>query len=164
MATFRDGSGRQFWKSTGLTDRRAALAVAHKLEREAKRKHAAKGSLAKKPTIRVQRGSGKSEPGVLTQREVAVFLGISERAVRDIERRAIEKLRHHPALRALWREWKTGEVEEAAHAGAGRWGLSSSEIAAVYALAQTPEEREVLRRVLALVGARAIVSPYAVVE
>jgi hypothetical protein len=96
IATYRDGSGRQFWRSTGLTDLPAALALAQEWEEAARRRHAAQANLRSNPLIRVRRGSGKGGPG-LTQCEVALVLRISERAVRDIERRAIDKLRRHPA-------------------------------------------------------------------
>ena len=68
IATYRDGSGRQFWKSTGLTDRRAALIVAQKLEQDARRVRAEQGDLDK-PFLRAPHGSG------LTQEETAIFLG-----------------------------------------------------------------------------------------
>ena len=155
MATFRDGSGRQLWQRTGLTDHRAALALAIEWEEEARRKRAAQDAPQKKPTIRVRRGSGKSEPGLFTQREVAAFLQISERAVREIERRAIDKLRRHPALRRLWREWQTGEVEKAT-ALANRLQLSRTEVAAVYGLAQTPAERELLRKLFVYAGVKPV--------
>jgi len=41
-------------------------------------------------------------------------LGLSVRAIREIERRAFEKLRRHPALRRFWREHTGGGVEESA--------------------------------------------------
>lgn len=103
IATYRDGSGRQLWKSTGLTDRGAALALAKSWEEEARRKRLARRE-GGRPVARVRHDGGTNGPG-FTQRDVALFLRISERAVRDIERRAMEKLRRHPALRALWREW-----------------------------------------------------------
>lgn len=100
--------------------------------------------------MRVRPGSGERELGLLTQKEVAAILRISERAVRQIEIRALQKLRLHPTLRAFWREWETGEIEEAAFRGSGQWALSRAEIAAVYALARTPEERQALRKLFAL--------------
>jgi hypothetical protein len=151
-ASFRDETGRQVWRTTGLTDRAAALALAKKWEEEARRKRAAQGDLPKKPTIRVRHGSGKSESGPFTEREIALLVGISERAVREIQRRAIDKLRRHPALRALWREWETGEVEEGVEVTTGGWQLDASEIAAVYALARMPEERLVLRKLIGMIA------------
>lgn len=109
MATFRDETGSQVWKATGLTDRNAVQAIADELEAQVKRKRAARGGQQ-----RERPQSGITKPGQLTQREVALILGISERGVRAIEKRAFEKLRKHPALKALWREWNPSTVDEAA--------------------------------------------------
>ena len=76
---------------------------------------------------------------------------ISERAVREIERRAFEKLRRHPALTEFWREWTTGELEEAALGDKTQWTLTGAEIAALYALARTPAERHALAKLLKLI-------------
>jgi hypothetical protein len=148
VASFRD-AGRQRWRSTGTTDRKAAMALAQEWERDAGRR----GGGPRPPLkalVRVARGSGQPDSG-FTQQEVALILRISERAVRAIERRAVEKLRRNPALRALWREWSQGEIEEGSRS-ATRWQLSRSEIAAVYSLAQTSAEWQVVRRVMALIG------------
>jgi Sigma-70, region 4 len=61
-----------------------------------------------------------------TQKEIAIFMGLSERAVREIEKRALRKLRQHPAMRALFREW----IGEGA-TSAGDLELTDAEIAAV---------------------------------
>jgi hypothetical protein len=153
VATFRDASGKQVWKATGLTDQKAALALAKRWEEEERRKRAAQGELPKKPTIKVISGGAASTLGLLSQAEVGLILSISERAVREIERRAFWKLLHHPALRQFWREWHTGEIEEALFPASTEWALSRSEIAAVYALAKTPEERLALRKLIQLTGA-----------
>jgi hypothetical protein len=150
VATFRDESGRQIWRTTGLTNRAAALGQARKWEAGAKRRRAAQGPGPRKPTIRVRAGSAEQAIGLMTQREVAAIMRISERAVREIERRAFEKLRRHPALKQFWREWMTGEVEEAALGSPEPWTLSFSEIDAIYALARTPEEQQALRKLLIL--------------
>src|SRR5437867_2390468 len=84
--------GKQVWRSTGLTDRDAALAVAKEWEAQARRQRAQLGRLAQKPTMRGRRGSAEAAAGLLTQAEAAAVLGISVRAVREIERRAFEKL------------------------------------------------------------------------
>src|SRR6266566_3593200 len=63
--------GKQVWRSTALTDRTAALALARQWEAEARRQRAASGVLTRKPTIRVWRGSGEAAVGLLTQQEVA---------------------------------------------------------------------------------------------
>ena len=122
------------------------MALAQEWERDAERR----GGGPRPPLkalVRVARGSGQPDTG-FTQQEVALILRISERAVRAIERRAVEKLRRNPALRALWREWSRGEIEEGYRP---QWRLSPSEIAALYGLAQTSAERRVIRKV-ALIG------------
>jgi len=150
IAAFRDATGRQAWKSTGLRDREAALAIAQEWEQQAKRKRLAQGAVAPKPTIRVRPGSGEETLGLLTQAQVALILRISQRAVREIERRAFEKLRQHPALRRFWREHQRGEIKEAAPQASSRWQLTQGEIIALYALATTPIERRALSKMIAL--------------
>jgi hypothetical protein len=86
----------------------------------------------------------------MTQKEVAAVLRISERSVREIEKIALAKLRRHPALRSAWREWLTGEVEESSFTSESGWDLSRAEVAAVYGLTRTPEERRAVRKLLAL--------------
>lgn len=110
----------------------------------------ASGSKPCKPTIRVRPGSGERELGLLTQREVAIILRISERAVRQIEKRAFDKIRRHPALREFWREWTTEEIKEAALSVSTERPLTGAEIAAVYGLARSPAERQALRKLFAL--------------
>ena len=105
----------------------------------------------RKPTIRVRPGSGERELGLLTQREVAVILRISERAVRAIEKRAFDKIRRHPELRDFWREWTTGEIKEAAVSVPSEHSLTGTEIAAVYGLARGTAERQALRKLFATV-------------
>jgi hypothetical protein len=124
------------------------MALAQEWERDAER-HGGGPRLPLKALVRVAGGSGQPDTG-LTQQEVSLILKISQRAVRNIERRAIDKLRRNPALRALWREWSRGEIEEV-YGSATRWQLSRSEIAAVYRLAQTSAERQVVRKVMALI-------------
>ena len=74
-----------------------------------------------------------------------MLLNLSERGVREIERRAFRKLRAHPALRQVWQQFLAGELEESAAQ------LSRQEIAALWRLARTSEERQLLRKVLRLV-------------
>lgn len=150
VASFRDATGRQVWRSTGLRDREPALALARQWETAAKRKRSGQGAVPARLTIRVRPGSAGQGPGGLSQKEVAAILRISERAVREIERRALDKLRRHPALKQLFREWQTGEIKEGALRAAPQWRLSRAEIAAVSALAETPIERQALRKLLAL--------------
>lgn len=141
IATFRDGSGKQFWRSTGQTDRRAAMVVAQKLERGARQARAEQG-VVEKPVLRASPETG------LTQKEVALLIGLSQRAVRDIEKRALRKLKQHPALRALWREL----VRESSTSPLDL-KLNDAEIAAVYGLARKPYELRVLDKLMALVSA-----------
>jgi len=155
VAAFRDETGRRVWRTTGSRDRNAALVLATEWENEAKGQRPSQGAAPRKPTIRVRPGSRERELGLFTQKEVALILRISERSVREIERRAFEKLRRHPALRDFWREHESGEVAEAGFQGASAWVLSSAEIIAVYALAQTPSERQALRKLFGLAQAAA---------
>ena len=150
IASFRDETGQQIWRTTGLREKGAALALGRHWEQEAKRKRVSQGALPPKPTIWVRPGSGEEAIGLLTQKEVAMILRISERSVREIERRAFEKLRRHPALTKFWREWTTGEVAEAVRGSPSEWTLTRAEIAAVYGLAETPVERQALRKLFAM--------------
>ena len=149
VATFRDETGQQVWRTTRLTNRQAAMALAQEWEAQARRKRAAQGPLPKKPTLRVRPGSAERELGCLSQREVAAFLRISERAVRDIERRALEKLRRHPALRTFWRQWLSGEVDEGSRAEP--WGLTPGEMRALFALTRNTSERQALGKLVSVV-------------
>lgn len=149
-ASFRDATGRQVWRSTGLTDRDAALALARAWEKQAQIRRIAQGAKPKKPTIRIRPGSSESASGLLSQAEVGLILGLSERGIREIERRAFHKLLNHPVLRRFWREWKTGEVEEAIIPQSRKSDLSQAEIDALLALAKTSLERQALRKLIAL--------------
>jgi hypothetical protein len=146
VASFRDVTSRQRWRSTGLTDRRAALILAQEWERAARQARAEQGEVGGDPILRLLRGTGQRGHG-LTQKEVALRLGMSERGIRAVERRALEKLRRHPALRAIWGEWigegASGEDVE----------LTDAEVAALYNLAGTQAERRVLDKLMALMAA-----------
>jgi hypothetical protein len=150
VAAFRDANGRQVWRTTGLREREPALVLARRWEAEAKRRRAAQPAAPPKFTIRVRPGSAEKELGCLSQKEVAAILRMPERAVREVERRAFEKLRRHPALKDFWREWTTGQIKETALRVSKQWTLSRVEIAAVYALAETPAAQQALRKLLAL--------------
>jgi len=150
VASFRGETGQQVWRSTGLRERESALALAQRWEFAARKKREAQGAPPRKPSIRVRLGSAEEELGLLTQREVAAILRISERAVREIERRAFDKLRQHPALRDFWCEWQACDIKESARPTLHAWALSRAEIDAVYTLARTPEERHVLGKLIAL--------------
>jgi AspT/YidE/YbjL antiporter-like protein len=94
--------GNQVWRSTGLTDRDAALAQARTWEAEARIQRQALGKQPRRAAVRVRRSSAESGGfGPLTQREVAALMKLSERAVRNIEKRALGKLKNHPALGML---------------------------------------------------------------
>ena len=142
--------GKQVARSTGLTDREAALALVKKWEAEARQQRASSSS-PQKPVIRVGRIRG-AEPGTcpLTQSEVAAILNMSERTVREIERRAFEKLRRHPRLRQLWREHLSGEWEEPSIYES--LALSEAEIAALLGLAETALEIRAMAKLLAWIG------------
>jgi transcriptional regulator with XRE-family HTH domain len=86
-------------------------------------------------------------PG-LTQREVAAALGLSERAVRNIERRAFRKLRNHPVLQAIWAQL---ESVPASHHVEDATNLTDEEIDALFGLVQSPLEARALAKVLTAV-------------
>jgi hypothetical protein len=127
-----------------LSDREAALLLAKRWEEQARVQRAAVGSIAWKSTLRAGRreqGTG----GPLSQREIAILLGISERAVRLVERRAIQKLLNHPSLRQVWRQYLAGELDE------DQWKLTPEEISALFKLARTPQAWRLLVKVTRLV-------------
>jgi hypothetical protein len=74
-------------------------------------------------------------------------MGMTERGVRAVERRALNKLRRYPGLRAIWGDW-IGEG-----ASAEDFELTDAEVAAVYSLAWTRAERRALDKLMALVSA-----------
>jgi len=143
IATFTGPEGQQIWRSTGLRQRDQALLVAKKWEFEAKQQRE-RFRIHRKASIRVRRGP-HSEPGELSQKEVAILLKISERAVREIERRAFRELRSHPLLKKIWQEY-CGEVDE------NVLRLTQAEIEAIFALAQAANERQALQNLLRLIG------------
>jgi hypothetical protein len=112
VASYRDATGRQIWRTTGLTDREAATALARRWEQQAKSTCAVQGSPSKKLALRVRPGSSEQILGLLTQQQVAKRLGLSTRYVRQLERRALQKLRRDPSLKAFWREWLSRQVTE----------------------------------------------------
>ena len=142
IATYTGSEGGQVWRSTGLTDRDQALVVAKDWEAKA-RAQRAQLRRATKPSMRVS----NYEPGTrfFTQKEVAMLLKISERSVRAIERRALQKLRNHPLLRQVWREYLTGELEEHLEV------LTGDEIHALLSLTRTREERLLIEKIVLLI-------------
>jgi hypothetical protein len=75
-----------------------------------------------------------------------MLMDISERAVRNIERRAMMKLSRHPLLKAIWREYSESKswLEEPDP-------LTQQEVEALLGLATTWIERHLLWKVLDLV-------------
>ncbi len=138
--------GRQVWRSTGTANYHEALLQARAWEREALRERQAKGLGRAKAAIRAHRQQQRTgtEAGPLSQRDVATILHMSERAVRNIERRALAKLFRHPRLRQIWREYLAGELAETNAA------LSPEERTAIWGLARTAQERQALGKLLAL--------------
>jgi hypothetical protein len=67
---------------------------------------------------------------------------MSERAVREVERRALQKLRQHPLLRQVWRQFLTGESDEHGLV------LTQEEIEALFAVARTLAERLLIQKIL----------------
>ncbi len=144
MASFTAADGGQQWRSTGTTDRAQALKIAQRLEAEARARRTKLGLGPRKALVRARQAPTGTAPGPLTQREVAQILNLSERAVRQIERRAIQKLLAHPVLRRTWQQYVAGELDETS------LHLTPSEIQALFGLAHTSEERRVLRKVIRL--------------
>jgi hypothetical protein len=133
--------GQQIGRSTGLTDYRAALALAREWEGQARREREASRAAGAVTPV-----TGTLSLG-LTQREVARLLDISERAVRNIERRAITKLRRHPLLKRIWREYSESRSWPETYGP-----LTPQEVEALLGLATTWFERRVLWKVLDLIG------------
>jgi DNA-binding CsgD family transcriptional regulator len=147
VATFTGAGGGQEWRTTGLTDRNQALLVAKDWEAKAREQRARMGHTPRKPILRIRRSASSTEISGLSQRETALLMGISERAVREIEHRAIEKLRRHPLLREIWQKHLSGELDE------HQPTLSQDEVEALFNLARTPEEQRLVCKVLALIHA-----------
>jgi hypothetical protein len=135
--------GQQIARSTGQRDYAAAMAQARGWEAEARR--------AREARMAADQGSG-SRRGMacgLSQAQVAVLMDLSECAVRAIEQRAIQKLKRHPMIKSLWKEY-TESRSPVADSASG--ALTSGEAAALLGLARTAFERRVLKKILALVG------------
>jgi hypothetical protein len=141
QATFAGPEGGQIWKSTGLTNKQQALLVARRWAAQARAQRERTAWKARKPIVR----AGQAGPG-LSQKEIGLLLRISERAVRQIERRAIEKIKRDPQLYHVWQKYLAGELDE------GQTVLTVGEVEALFGLVRTPEEWLVIRKVLRLVG------------
>ena len=74
-----------------------------------------------------------------------MFLNLSERSVREIERRAFRKLRGHPRLWQIWQQYLGGELDE------DHLVLTQEEIETLFHVARTSEERRLLQKVLRLI-------------
>jgi hypothetical protein len=143
-AVFTGPGGGQVSRTTGLTDRDQALLAARKWEAEARAERAKLGA-TRKPILRAQRYSSVAGASMLTQREVAQLLRMSERTVRTIERRAFRKIRDHPLMRQIWRQYVAGELDE------HQPSLTQEEIEALFSLARTSEERHLIQKMLRLI-------------
>lgn len=144
IASFTGPDGGQTWRTTSLTNRNRALLLARRWESEARALRMAAGRTSTKPFMR----TGRNEPGALgtlTQREVALLLNISVRAVRLLERRAFQKLFNHPVLRRAWRQYLAGELDE------GRENMTPEEISALFNLTRSTRERSVMEKAIRLV-------------
>ena len=144
VAAFTGPGGGQIWRSTGLTDRAQALLVARKWEADAREQRAKLGHTPRRSVWRVRRPASGTPTGPMTQKEVAMLLGISERAVREIEHRALRKIRSHPLMREVWRQYLTGELDEE------QLILTAAEIEALFNLVSSTEERHLIQKVLRL--------------
>lgn len=142
VAAFTGVHGQQ-WKSTGTTDRTLALAMAKEFEAAARAERMKLGSSGKK---RIRLSPGNTGGG-LTQREVALVMGLSERAIREIEKRALRKLAQNPTVQELWRSNVAEELTEPGHR------LSRPEMEALLGLIRTRAELQALLKVLAIVQA-----------
>ena len=146
VAAFTGHNGGQVWRSTGLTDHDQALVLAKHWEAKARAQRLGLGRPLQRPILRVRREEpGTVSSGMLTQREVARLLNMSERGVRAVERRAFEKLRQHPLLRQAWQRYLAGELDE------HQLGLTPEESEALFNLIRTPEERGLIQKVLRLI-------------
>jgi len=146
VASFTGAAGQQ-WKSTGEADPALALARAKEFEAAARVQRANSERTARNQRLRLRPTAGVAGGG-LTQREVGLLLGLSERAVRAIEKRALRKLAQHPRLQEIWRRFRAGELTEQEHR------LSAPEIQALWGLTRSPAERAALRKALAEVPAQ----------
>ena len=99
------------------------------------------------PILQEQRKRRAPRKGVRSQRDVALVLGLSERAVRAIERRALAKLRRDPALQRLVKELGWHDLGERTEQP-----LTLDEIRALIGLTQNAEEGAALIRILLLIA------------
>ena len=110
VAVFTGPKGGQIWRSTGLTDRDHALLVARKWEAEARTERDQQTHARLRSRLR-RSGRSQMKP-LLSQKAVAAILGMSERGVREVERRALRKLANHPQLQRIWNQYLAGDLDE----------------------------------------------------
>ena len=113
VATYTGPAGGQVWRSTGLLDRERALLLARFWEAQARSQREKLTRRPIKPVLRVRRSEPSPGRGPLTQKEVARLLSMSVRGVREIEHRALRKLRSHPLLKQFWQRYLEGGLDEA---------------------------------------------------
>ncbi|HLH54216.1 MAG TPA: sigma factor-like helix-turn-helix DNA-binding protein [Verrucomicrobiae bacterium] len=142
-AAFTGPFGGTIWRTTGTPDRLTAMRKARYWEKQARIQRAKLGSDAKKLPLRADLIKGEG----LTQEQVARVLRMSIRGVRQVERRALLKLKNHPAIRQLWREYSTGSLDE------GSWNLSNEEIKALFDLCINAEELYLVQQIVHVVQA-----------
>jgi hypothetical protein len=139
LAIYTGPDGQQIARSTQLSDRKKALALARRWEAQARNKRMRRI----RPPIPLRNA------GLLTQAQVAAVLRISERGVREIEKRAIAKLRRHPLLRRIWAEFSAHhpDLDESLF-------LTRTEANALLSLARTPFEIQAIKALLFVAGVR----------
>jgi hypothetical protein len=151
--------GKQVWRTTGLRDYDAALAVAKAWESEARAQRLGRKMGQQPAALRVRRrpqSAPRPNSGGLTQAEVAALLKLSQRAVRDIEKRAIAKLRAHPLLREIWTDYLASKVDETRMELDNDGSLTALDILALLDLAQTQSEREAVWHVFHLLEPKTV--------
>jgi hypothetical protein len=153
IASFRNEFGRQQTKTTSRTEYLEALAIARQWEAEARKRRTPQSNPPKGASFRVAPGSSERDLGCLTQREVAAIMNLTERGVRQIEKRAIEKLRRHPAFGHLWRQYLAGELDESVFAPSMGSSLSADEVAVLITLTSGPFERRALHKAVLIINA-----------
>jgi len=144
VATYTGPTGGQVWRSTGLTDRDQALLLARDWEAQARAQREKLTRRRIKPVLRVRRSEPGPGRGTLTQKEVARLLNMSERGVREIEHRALQKLRSHPLLKQVWQQYLGGDLDEAQNL------FTPDEIEALFSVALTPVERVLIQKLVRL--------------
>ncbi len=135
VASYTAAGGGQRWRSTRTTNRGEALRRAELWAAQAREERARLGTPNRRPCIRISDPEPATGIRPLSQAETAQLMGVSVRAVRNIELRAIRKLRAQPALGALWDEYLAGEITESS------WPLTTAEIQALFDLAARAELR-----------------------